>query len=86
MKIVINSKENKKLLENFPEDPYSDITIITQYSKLHLALAYLSIDSEYFANIDPGTKEIDLSNLNEEPLLKVLKSLYGAELIAYSVQ
>jgi len=56
MKIVINSKENKKLLQNFPEDPYSDITILTQYSKLHLALAYLSIDSEYFANLDPDAK------------------------------
>ncbi len=64
MKIVINSKENKKLLQNFPEDPYSDITILTQYSKLHLAFAYLSIDSEYFANLDPGTKEVDLSSLN----------------------
>ena len=45
MKILINSKENKKLLHNFPEDPYSDITIITQFSKLHLVLAFLSIDS-----------------------------------------
>lgn len=26
-----------------------------------------------------------MSHLNEEPLLKVLKSLYGAELVAYSV-
>lgn len=65
MKIVINSKENKKLLQNFPEDPYSDITILTQYSKLHLVLAYLSIDSEYFANLELGTKDINLSHLNE---------------------
>lgn len=56
MKIVINSKENKKLLHNFPEDPYSDITILTQFSKLHLVLAFLSIDSEYFANLEPDTK------------------------------
>lgn len=45
MKIVINSKENKKLLENFPDDQYSDVQIITNSSKLNLVLAYLSIDS-----------------------------------------
>lgn len=45
MKIVINSKENKKLLDNFPEDPYWDITITTQYSRLKLVLGFLSIDS-----------------------------------------
>lgn len=77
--IKINSKTNKKLIENFPQDPYSDITIVTKTHRLHLVLAYLAIDSGYFDNkVDPDTKEVDLTELPEEPLMKVLRSLYGA--------
>mgnify|MGYP003688090533 CR=1 FL=1 len=55
--IKINSKTNKKLVENFPQDPYSDITIQTKNQKLHLVLAYLAIDSTYFDDqVDPDTK------------------------------
>ena len=56
MKIVINSKENKKLLENFPEDPYSNWNIKTSQTILKLSEAYLSIDSDFFGNIEPDVK------------------------------
>jgi hypothetical protein len=55
--IKINSKTNTKLVQNFPQDPYSDITIITQNQRLNLVLAYLAIDSTYFDDqVDPDTK------------------------------
>jgi hypothetical protein len=44
------------MLENYPDDPYSDLCIITQTRRLNLVLAYLSIDSTFFANIDPDTR------------------------------
>ena len=49
--IKINSKVNKKLVENFPVDPYADVTIFTKTQKLQLVLAYLSIDSQYFGDM-----------------------------------
>ncbi len=35
----------KRVFTKGLKDPYADITILTQYSKLRLAFAYLSIDS-----------------------------------------
>lgn len=39
-------------------------------------MAYLTIDSQYFANIPPGTPKIDLTHLPEQPLVYVLRALY----------
>jgi hypothetical protein len=47
-KLAIQAKNDEKLLLNFPNDPFSDITIQTATQELNLALAYLSIDSGYF--------------------------------------
>ena len=43
------------------------------------------MDSAYFARIDPDAHEVDLRELREEPLLRVLHSLYGAELVVNSM-
>ena len=49
--ICINSKKNPKLLENFNNDPFSDIAIKTESNVLHLVLSYLAVDSEYFNRV-----------------------------------
>lgn len=62
-KLTIQSKNDEKLLLNFPNDPFSDIAIQTATQELNLALAYLSIDSGYFSQIDPSTHSIHLKHL-----------------------
>lgn len=54
--ICINHKKNPKLLETFNNDPYSDITIFTSSSQLHLVLGYLSIDSQFFDEVAPDAR------------------------------
>ena len=49
--IRINTKTNPKMLENFDNEPFPDVSIITSNSKLSLVLAYLSIDSIFFDNL-----------------------------------
>lgn len=85
-KLAIQAKNDEKLLLNFPNDPFSDITIQTATQELNLALAYLSIDSGYFSQIDPSTRSIHLKHLEERPLIAVLQALYGGFLTACSVQ
>lgn len=63
MKIKIALESNTKLLENFPEDPYADIIIRSGSSVYKLVLAYLSIDSNFFADLHSNMQEIDLSHL-----------------------
>lgn len=75
--ICINSKKNAKLLETFNNDQYSDIKIKTLTSQLNLVLGYLSIDSVFFDEVDQDVKEVNLSNLQEAPLIKILRGLYG---------
>ena len=58
--IKINTKEDPRLAEDFPNDPYSNLTINTETQHLHLQLAFLTMDSGYFSRIDPDTREIDL--------------------------
>lgn len=53
---------------------------------MNLALAYLSIDSGYFSQIDPTTHCIHLKHLEERPLIAVLQALYGGNLTASTVQ
>ena len=79
-KISINSQTNDKLCQLFPNDPYADVTITTATQQLELTLAYLAIDSNFFAQQNPTVSKIDLSHLPEEALLMVLRSLYGGEL------
>lgn len=62
-KLRINEKEDPKLLQNFPNDPYTDLTIRIRNLSLHLSSAYLSIDSDYFANLPQGTSKVDLTHL-----------------------
>lgn len=40
-------------------------------------LGYLSIDSVFFDEVDQDVKEVNLSNLQEAPLIKILRGLYG---------
>ena len=79
-KISIDSKTDDKLCQFFPNDPYTDVTIHTASQQLHLTLAYLSIDSNFFAQQDSSVSHIDLSHFPEEALLMVLRSLYGGQL------
>lgn len=46
--IKIKSDINQKLLQNFSNETFPDITIICQTRKYALTLAYLVIDSEFF--------------------------------------
>ena len=48
-------------------------------------MAYLSIDSAYFAGLEPDIVEVDLSNLPEQALVQILRALYGDKLIVDSV-
>ena len=84
-KISINSQTDDKLCQFFPNDPYADIIITTATQQLKLTLAYLAIDSNFFAQQDPTVSQIDFSHLPEEALLMVLRSLYGGELEVSSV-
>lgn len=52
MKIIIATISNAKLIESFPTDPYSNITIRCNTTAYHLDLAYLTIDSGYFSALD----------------------------------
>ena len=79
-RLKINNKIDEKLLENFPADPYYDVVIITASMELELSYAFLSIDSQYFADLPSDSTEIDLSHLNEQFLISVLRAIYGGEL------
>ena len=61
--ININTKSDARISEDFPNDPYSNLKIITQTQELNLQLAFLSMDSEYFSRVDPDAQEIDLTHL-----------------------
>ena len=84
-KISINNQVDDKLRQFFPNDPYGDLTINLKTQQLQLTLAYLSIDSNFFAQHDPSIPQIDLAHLPEEALLMVLRALYGGELDVSSV-
>lgn len=77
---------NPKMLENFQHETFADISIITASTKLNLIMAYLAIDSAFFSALEPDVIEVDLSALPEQALMQVLRSLYGDQLIACSVQ
>jgi len=63
--IKINSKEDPLLAKDFPNDPYSNLNIITTTQTFYLQQAFLAMDSEFFANINPDTHEVDLTELKE---------------------
>lgn len=63
-RLKINEKLDEKLLENFPKDPYADIVVVTQTHELELSLAYLAIDSRYFAGLPSSCTHVNLSHLN----------------------
>ena len=76
-KLTIMCQTDAKLCQFFPNDPYADVTINTANQQLQLTLAYLAIDSNFFAQQDHKVSQIDLTHLPEEALLMVLRSLYG---------
>jgi len=78
--LLICDTTDEKLLANFPNDPYADLLIQTANRKLHLSLAYLAIDSPFFAALPPNTPQVSLEHLNEQPLILVLRTLYGGRL------
>lgn len=80
LRLKINRKLDEKLVEQFQEDPYADLTIVLQHTSIRLSLAYLSLDSQWFADLTPNTSSVDLSKFDEEAALAVLKSLYGGPL------
>jgi hypothetical protein len=59
--------------------------ILTKSLELELSLAYLAIDSRYFADLPASCSQVDLSQLNEQFLVYVLRALYGGELEANTV-
>jgi hypothetical protein len=50
-KLTITQKTDPQLLSLFNHDIYADLTLITTHQYFNLTLAYLSIDSDYFANL-----------------------------------
>lgn len=54
--IRVNTKEDERICESFPNDPYSNLCIVTASQRLNLQQAFLSMDSDYFSNIDPDTR------------------------------
>jgi hypothetical protein len=56
MMIKINTKCDPRVSQNFPNDPYSNLCILTTTQKLNLQQAFLSMDSDYFSKIDPDTR------------------------------
>lgn len=83
--IKIKTEVNGKMLENFQHEAFSDISIITTSTKINLVLAYLAIDSAFFAGLEPDIVEVDLSHLPEQALLQTLRALYGDQLFVDSV-
>ena len=61
--IHINTKSDERISEDFPNDPYSNLAILTETQTLNLQLAFLAMDSAYFSRIDPDAQEIDLRHL-----------------------
>ncbi len=80
VQLIINQKTDSKLVEQFPNDPDFDITITLHNNTLHLVLAYLAMDSPFFAELPPTISELDLSHLEETSAIAVLRSLYGGSL------
>jgi hypothetical protein len=83
--IKINTRSDPRISEAFPNDPYSNLCILTATQTLNLQQAFLSMDSEYFSQVDPDTREVDLRDLKEDPLIRVMHSLYGEELVLNSM-
>ena len=83
--IKISTKVNQKMLENFDSEQFPDICILTTNGQIHLIKAYLAIDSMFFDRLSHEQTEVDLEYLPEGSLIRVLRSLYGDELVAYSV-
>ena len=54
--IQINTKSDPRIAEDFPNDPYSNRTILTETQTLNLQSAFLAMDSGYFAKIDPDAQ------------------------------
>lgn len=63
--IQINNRLDSRIASNFPNDPDGHLCITTATKKLNLQLAFLSIDSDYFAEVDPDTRHIELNHLPE---------------------
>jgi len=61
--IKINTKSDPRISEAFPNDPYYNLCIITSTQRLYLQQAFLSMDSDYFAQINSDTREVDLREL-----------------------
>lgn len=64
-RLRIVESADQKLLENFPNDPYADLLVLTANADLHLSLAYLALDSSYFSELPANTTKVDLSHLPE---------------------
>jgi len=56
MMIKINTKSDPRISQTFPNDPYSNLCIVTTTQRLYLQQAFLSMDSDFFAKIDPDTR------------------------------
>jgi hypothetical protein len=63
--IKINTKEDPLLAKDFPNDPYSNLNIITTTQTFNLQQAFLAMDSEFFANMNLDIYEVDLTELKE---------------------
>lgn len=61
MNIKINTKSDERISSLFPNDPYSNLCIITTSQRLYLQQAFLAVDSEFFESIEPDTREINFS-------------------------
>lgn len=84
LRLKINRRTDDKLLEQFQEDPYADITVHLNNSTLRLSTAYLALESQRIAELLPDSA-LDLSHLDPTAATAVLRSLYGGPLECASV-
>ena len=80
LRLKLNSKIDPTLAAQVPNDEYPDTTVKPQYDQLQLSTAYLSMESETFANLPPDSNLYDLSQFDQNSTVAVLQSLYGGPL------
>lgn len=76
-----------KMEQYFPNDPYSDITIILENKNYKLQKAYLRFESRYFYDNFEDDKNLNILIINKkfDHLIfeKILRTFYGSQVLIY---
>ncbi|CAD8110955.1 unnamed protein product [Paramecium sonneborni] len=74
---------NRKLLEQFPKDPHSDVVIQIKNKRFELQKAHLRIESPFF---DSDKKVISIQEYDPDIFEAILKCFYGGQYTVYTYQ